>query len=393
MTTLHIMLASGENLPNLIPAITSAFKADVALILTSADMRNRAQILKSALEFSGVRRTSIHSEDCPDRNVQEIRVWAEARADEIVASYRDSRRILNLTGGTKLMMLAFLEAFRNRGMEAIYCDTDHGHIEYLYTNRQASSLPVNVLKLKSCLAAQGYKFREKTPDAEGLESRKELTQRLVAHAPRIEKLIQKLNGAWYEYDARRNLQATVAVGGLDGEEKRLLETMRDLDLLDARGVFRNEMAARYLGGGWLEEWCWQVGRDLEGGEEGKRLRHDRWGIGLEIEPFDAPRIPGKNFLLNELDAVIVHRNRMLLIECKTGTQIADQSQSQHILNKLDALGDQFGGRLSTRWLLTARQIRPDAQARERARRYRIRIIEPRELILLKEKVQEWMTSR
>jgi hypothetical protein len=82
---------------------------------------------------------------------------------------------------------------------------------------------------------------------------------------------------------------------------------------------------------------------------------------------------------------------MLLIECKTGRQISDRDESQQILNKLDALGDQFGGRLSTRWLLTARTISSNRQAMERARRYGIHIVEPQKLIHLKEKVQEWMT--
>jgi hypothetical protein len=46
MSTLHIPLASGENLPNLIPAIApiqndASLKAGAALVLTSAAMRAR----------------------------------------------------------------------------------------------------------------------------------------------------------------------------------------------------------------------------------------------------------------------------------------------------------------------------------------------------------------
>jgi hypothetical protein len=58
------MLASGENLPNLIPAIAPipddfGFKTNAALIVTSADMRTQAQKLKLALEHSGVKSTRI----------------------------------------------------------------------------------------------------------------------------------------------------------------------------------------------------------------------------------------------------------------------------------------------------------------------------------------------
>jgi hypothetical protein len=85
MTTLHIMLASGENLPNLIPAIASlssdpGFKANTVLILTSADMRKQAEKLKRALEDSGVGSAQIYPEDCPDHDLGVIRKWAGGKS-------------------------------------------------------------------------------------------------------------------------------------------------------------------------------------------------------------------------------------------------------------------------------------------------------------------------
>ncbi|MDR1647049.1 MAG: DUF1887 family protein, partial [Zoogloeaceae bacterium] len=328
MTTLHILLASGENLPNLIPAIANlqddpGFKANSALILTSKEMHTRAQILKAALEYAGVHIVSIHPEDCPDHDLCQIRQWARTRADEISANYHDARRILNLTGGTKLMTIAFLGAFQSRSAEIIYCDTEHSRIEYINGNRDNPMLPVNILKLDTYLAAQGYRLRVAAPDDNVIGKRAALTRRLVDAAPRNERVIQELNRVWYEYNEKKNLHACVAPHKLSGKEKDLIDEIKQFGLLDTACCFRDEAAARYLGGGWLEEWCWCIGKELEKNAPGKCLESDCWGVSLRIDPFDAANIPGKNYSLNELDAVYIHRNRMLLIECKTGTQISD----------------------------------------------------------------------
>jgi hypothetical protein len=393
MTTLHIMLASGENLPNLIPAITGLkndanFKADTALILTSKKMRERAQTLKTALETAGVKKVRIYAENCPDHDLAEIRAWARAQADEIGGNYHDSRRILNITGGNKLMTLAFSEAFQNGKTEIIYCDTEHYRIEYIH-DELALDLPVNTLKLSVYLAAQGFKLRRDETDIEGIRARAGLTRALAEAAPRIEALLRALNAAFFEYE--KNVSGTVWADKLKTpEEKKLLEEIRRLKLLEGSKL-KTSAAARYLGGGWLEEWCWIVGEELEQEPPGKRLQRDRWGISQKI---DAIGDSGKTqYPLNELDAVFVHRNRMLLIECKTGVQLSEHGKSQEILNKLEALGKHVSGRLDTKWLLTARDIHANSQTWERAGRYGIRIVKPSELKDLKNMVQQWMTSR
>jgi hypothetical protein len=188
------------------------------------------------------------------------------------------------------------------------------------------------------------------------------------------------------------LSATVQTNHLSAREKELLQTIREFGLLKP-SIFQNEAAAQYLGGGWLEEWCWIIGKELEQGEPGKRLQGDRWGINLKIDPVGQNVIPGRNqYSLNELDAVFIHRNRMLLIECKTGMQISKSGESQNILNKLETLGKHVSGRLDTKWLLTARRIDRNSQAIKRAGRYKIRILVPEELIHLKEEIQKWMTQ-
>lgn len=391
MTTLHIMLASGENLPNLIPAIASLegdpdFRADIALILGSMEMRKRGNVetLKAALEASGIKKVNIHQADCPDHDLAEMRQWAKMKAVEITENYYDNRRILNLTGGNKLMTIAFWEAFQEGRAEIIYCDTEHNRIEYISSSKNALHLPVNILKLDACLAAQGYALHQDKTDEKGIQARKELTRKLVEIAPRGNGLIHALNAAFFDFD--KDASGMVLTNELKPEEKNLLAEIQQFHLLEGNRL-KEENAARYLGGGWMEEWCWLVGKKLEQGEPGKRLHRNRWGINQKIKAISNSPYP-----LNELDAVFIHRNRMLLIECKTGLQLSGRDESQDILNKLEALGSQFGGRLNTKWLLTARPIQKNTQASERARRYGIHIIGPGELIHLKDRIQQWMTA-
>lgn len=142
--------------------------------------------------------------------------------------------------------------------------------------------------------------------------------------------------------------------------------------------------AGYLRGGWLKEYCWAIGRELE--EEGL-LRRARFDINVKIDPLDLGR--RDKHPLNELDAVFVHRNRMLIAECKTGSQLGDQSKSQNILNRLDVLGEHAAGRFAEKLLLTTENA-IDSQTAERARQYRIRVVKAGELPELKHILLDWM---
>lgn len=95
---------------------------------------------------------------------------------------------------------------------------------------------------------------------------------------------------------------------------------------------------------------------------------------------------------NELDAALVWRNQLLVLECKTGVQISTEGGSRVTGNRLDSLRRHVGGVLGETWLVTARRLQqgPDCAARERARAYRIRLIEPEQLVHLLRDVCDWM---
>ncbi|MCC2869203.1 MAG: DUF1887 family CARF protein, partial [Candidatus Accumulibacter phosphatis] len=154
---------------------------------------------------------------------------------------------------------------------------------------------------------------------------------------------------------------------------------------DCRFVFAGEASARYAGGGWLEEWAWLT---LAGLQADGLIPDGHWGTNLRVDAGHGLQEAASN----ELDAALVWRNQLLVLECKTGVQISTEGGSQSILNRLDSLRRHVGGAMGETWLLTARRLQQGngAAARERARAYRIRLIEPEHLIDLRLEICAWM---
>ncbi|MEY4591697.1 MAG: hypothetical protein RIR18_592 [Pseudomonadota bacterium] len=396
---IHIVLATGENLPNLIPTLHPSLKPSRVCIVATPLMLKDGVVNKlrhGLMVATKLPETSLPIlQGCPEQNLTEIIAWANQIALQLVQENKDSRLILNLTGGNKLMTVGFLQAFRTHA-EIIYCDTGHGHIDFFHPiGKPRIKLQVNLLKLEPYLAVQGYKVRENHQDTKALEARADLTRLLAENADKLERLVGKLNKAAYFYGEGKTDQAWVDFSNNPLEQK-IAEHMLKLGLLKKIGTqyqVAHSTAESYLKGGWLEEWCWQVFKALEQGEDGKKIHPNRWGINQKIDHWDYLPIPGRDqFSLNELDAVLIHRNRMLLIECKSGVQISERGESQSILNKLEALGKHVGGRLDTKWLLSARKIEGNSQAKQRADKYKIKIIYPEQLKDLKKLTYLWLTA-
>jgi len=115
-----------------------------------------------------------------------------------------------------------------------------------------------------------------------------------------------------------------------------------------------------------------------------------WGVGVKIAPIGAaiPVLKGKDGSLNELDLAIVWRNRLLVIECKTGQQFG--KESQEILNKIEAIRKYAAGTFGTSWLLSARHVTKDAVTLQRAKEYRIDIFEREATAALGQRIARWM---
>ncbi|WP_200388022.1 Card1-like endonuclease domain-containing protein [Thiocapsa imhoffii] len=391
---IHIALVSAQILANLIPILME--RPDRVLLMVTPEMaaRRLERRLEKLLKEKGIGVKLCL--DAPDSGLREIKAYADTLADQLIEEQADADIVLNATGGTKLMSFGFVEAFRGIASHILYTDTAHRRIEYL-PNAQAS-LPEptpmgNVLDVPLYLAAQGFRFRRAASDEdswrEAVSQRKATCKFFGKHI--ADPYLQNFVGAM-------NRLVDRALDNIPGTyEDRLVapdqafETVpfgiwaQALGELVNAGLitwqdgspevtFASVEAARFVRGGWLEEYAWHTVKDA--GAFDTRL-------GVEGVWADTRKT------INEFDVLACHINQLLFIECKT-PRISSTNENE-IVYKIDSLSQDARGLFGATWLLSARK--PTDVLIERSRQAGVRLIGPDELAHLREWVLEWLAGR
>jgi hypothetical protein len=378
MSNPHICLVSAQLLPNLIPAT-------VHLVVTD-DMPAQAARLERILRHHGI--AAVQHRGAPSTGMADIRGFAENMAVQLDGQ---GPFLLNATGGTKLMALAFVQVIPELlpGTEVLYTDTDHQRLEFL-SSRESPALPIqSVIRLDTYLHAYGLQRQSAlSSDAAWLTSArrlKPLSKHLARHIAEHQGFIGALNNAAEQaiggpdraFRARQKLEAhgrsKAVLAEIARPEYGLLEIVSD-DCV----AFASDDAARYLGGGWMEHYGWWTLRDA-GAEEAE--------AGVQVLWLDGDR---HNRPPNELDVVAVHRNRLLLIECKTARFGNKDVRDQEILNRLESLGRNAGGLFGKAVLLSARRLSDDM--RSRAQAYHLPWFDPDNFKNFHRFVKDWLAG-
>lgn len=387
MPTLHFCLVSEQPLANLIP-ILQYHPERIALGVTPGmkEKGEKFRKLLASLDY-GAERVDVF--DVPENGIESIREKALEIGDTLRQRHPGHRIAYNATGGTKPMVLGFAEFLG--GDQFFYTDTRRHCIEHIHPRPRTEPMQ-SVLGVDVYLRAHGKQPRRADSDAPDwlhrADSRKALTKWLAENAaelggffgmlnaltdralaapergqpPRIEAPHQTLRGE--PHGIWREALAKIKQAGLcQWDDARPL----DLYIDQAEG-------ARYLHGHWLEEYVWHVVKDAHP-EEVK--------AGIEFTAMtrakDDPR--------NELDCVAAHRNRLLLVECKTGGM--EDGKDAHVVYKLDSIGHDMG-LFQKRLLVSAREV--DATLRARAAEESIDVVGPRQLGELRQIVLHWMNG-
>ena len=161
----QVVLVSDQVLQNLIPILMER-PARVFLVLTE-EMARRGADRRLSSQLRGADAQLIRCEGCPDSGFPAIQRFAHQVAETVLNAGADTELVLNATGGTKLMSLAFVEAFRGLASRILYTDTAHRRIEYLASSADAAPAPTpmgNVLDVPAYLRAQGFQFQRAVSD-------------------------------------------------------------------------------------------------------------------------------------------------------------------------------------------------------------------------------------
>jgi len=380
---LHLCIATGQNLANLIPALQCG--AREVWVLQTPDMRARAGFLCDALKARGI---TVQRIDFADDDVTTLHAQAAGIAERL-----DGRAVtINLTGGTKLMTLALTDTLAAdlstndaaKQPHLVYTDTRHHRLDWLRPNPRADVM-ADVLRINDILLAQGYRRQPASGGAEAAEwqraaeERKSLTRKLGGEAEKLARFFGPLNALAHRalneprgpWQPEQELDFTPGAANAE-----LLRAAQAAGLLrwdeQTQVVFRDRGAAQYLGGGWVEEFA---GLKISG------MRPADWAPRLRIESTDG-RTP------NELDAAVVHGNRLLLVECKAAA--ARDNDVADWIYKASQLARNVGGQMARPLLLSARAIHEPH--RQRAKEYGVDVLAAAELATLPDYLRRWMAD-
>jgi hypothetical protein len=389
---IHVAIVSDQILANLIPALMD--RPDRVYLVTSSAMSAKGmdKRLKKQLSRQGID-AEIRA-DAPDTGLEAIREYALDLVDTLNVQHPGARVIFNATGGTKLMSLGFFEMFRDLASRVIYTDTAHRRIAVLHDRDApgAADLPMpDVLDVPSYLSAQGFLYQtDQAHDeawVERMTARKQAGKYLAKHAAELGDLIGALN-AWTSSVLDKGDQALVGApptirypesarrreawkAALDEIAKAGLIDLSDNDRID----FADAESARFLKGGWLEEYAWHIVRD----ERPYDVRLNVRGL------WEGTQKAG-----NEFDVLACHRNQLLFIECKTLKFDAGQNDND-LSYKTESLGKDTRGLFGETWLLSARE--PSDVLLDRSRQAGFKLLGPSELARLRSHVQAWMAPQ
>ncbi|MDP2834109.1 MAG: DUF1887 family CARF protein [Pseudomonadota bacterium] len=374
--SLHVCIATGQNLANLIPAIQ--LQASEVVILETPEMRASAENLKAALKSRGIPARRIPFDDATPEAIVNS-------AQQVALELGEQPLVFNASGGHKLMTLALTDELRDLAgdnLHLLYCETRHDRLDWLKPTPAMDDM-ADVLKLEDVLFAQGYRIQTRGDrDVQWMadaDSRASLTRTLGDGADKLARFFGTLNSladkALNEPEGpfRPRQELLFAPGGRNAD---LLRDAQKLGLLawdnDTEIVFTHADAARYFRGGWLEEYVWLKLRGLKPAEA---------AINLKIETVGAKTD-------NELDAAIVHRNRLLIVECKTKRFGRDAGKDSDHIYKLAQLARQVGGLMGRGLLLSARPV--DENLRKRARDNQVDLLAAEEVKNLVDYLKVWM---
>ena len=399
--TLMVCIASAQSAANILPI--AARRPDRVVIVQSEKMARKAEELKDWLTTHGdyqPEQLAIR-DGLPDSGINRLAEYALDLREELEEFRPEYRLIFNATGGNKLMALAFVDMFRDDNIEIIYTDTDHDVLEVLEPKDQpAQSIPA-VFNIPSYLASQGYLAKKTASDDENWCAnalrRKPLTKWLVEN---IDNLIESdgsgflpaINKIIHEevLDRNQQLRSPKDYQQLRYVKRPVLRHLTDEGILawtaddDKKIQFPSAEAAQYLGGRWLEEYVWHIARDTGA---------EHIAAGMDIT--DAAQ--RKDGVRNELDLVMVHNNRLLLVECKTG-QIQKEQRDSEVIYKLDSLASHAGGLYCERLLVSAapldhqRKNGQKVKVSSRARSYDIDVLQYQGVKKLREVLLNWMET-
>lgn len=378
---IHICLISDQLLANFLPIKLE--RPDKVFIISTQytekrGLSERFEKLLALLNIPVQRAKSL----APDDNFSQLHEYFISVYDEITALNADNIT-LNLTGGTKLMSLAAYEMLNADCQRVIYTNTQAGKIDELRT-KTSTPLP-NLLTVEEYLISYGVSpknYNNQSSDWIGLvKSRRSLSKQLADFFSKDKRFLSTLNYKVQQAVSKKRNSTYIELTRPKQSFDRLIpaqinllkqcQTFKLIDCSENNSInFCSAEAAQYLGGFWLEEYAYLIATDVG---------FDEIRCGQAIQWDKVTR--------NELDMVIVHNNRLLIMECKTRRYDKDRRKDNDSIYKLDSVAEDLRGLYGSKWLLSVDDI--DERTKKRAKSQGVKVIAGEQITKLKKHLLRW----
>ena len=393
---IHINIVSHQLIANILPTLIDEQSNLVVLVYTAndpaiSDKKKTLERFYKQRSIKVVKTVELSSQTEYDQLLSQ----AETLATDLQSEYPASQILLNATGGTKPMTLAFAEAFNRllpNNSFSLYTDTHNRCISIL--SKQGGSLPfTSTLSLKDYLQIHDFEVKSglilnknipnQPSEYQDVQTRKNLTQWLAANLTNRHQYEQSfLNAmATRSLPSKFNNHSFQPTQSIDASKRKpspeFLEQLLQHNMISSFDenhiTFSSEQSARYLGGIWLEEYAF-----LEAQAAGAHY------IGLSV---DGRWKNTNSTVKNEFDLLVVHYNQILVIECKTAN-ISDAGKGQEIINKLNALSKKLYGPFGQSLLLSTQKAQPETV--DRAKLEKIDVLAAKSVTHLRDSISKWM---
>jgi hypothetical protein len=291
----------------------------------------RMPALLSIRQFESAHHIFVNSKDYPatcmqaflsTRELHELSVdpWDDRavheRITELAKQFPEKTRIgINLTGGTKLMFAGALAAARELGAVPFYFDSRNRRVTFIDSLRREKIRPIDSVETFLRLNSDGLEISSNTAMKEMSPDRQLLTKTLWIHRDKIRRFYKELtdyNNAFKPFELRHD----GFYFKLDNAEAATIQGY-GLDL-----AFDNwPDFAKYLSGGWFEEYVYLKCKPYE---DTGVIQDLRINIKLNLKQDNTWSHSNWGAEYNELDITFTDGYALYIVECKAGNVTQEQ---------------------------------------------------------------------
>lgn len=378
----HVCLVSHQAAANLLPTQDPELKPERVVLVVTRAMKRQAENLKIVFGESGIA-------------VEQFELSDEQRFDciedelvELATRLEGQNVSLNITGGTKLMSVAAQSVAQSADWRMFYVSVDTDEVIWVGNKESERRRLQEQLRLRHYLRSYGFEIASEVTQASVLPEQQDLMQTLVSQVASLEDALTMLNGLAQDAENRKKTSVQMDKWQLDSLSlNTLLRHFSQAGMLNVQGEkikFVNEQARDFVKGGWLELYAMRTVNQLSG-----ELTIRDKALNLQVQEVGEQT-------RNELDIAFMARNRLFVMECKTGRIDRPRGHASHpeppkandALFKLSANCRRMGGIGTRGMLLSYRKLGPAEL--QLAASLSIKVVAGRQLNQLEAEIKKWV---